>query len=110
MLEVVDLATGSTVNTFELSAEFSGIIDYKICSGRLAVQGYISDRRKYSRSSALYEELKGADIIILDLSTGALLTRMTDLGFNQCTGNFCLERDRITFYSKYQYRSVRYWD
>lgn len=110
VLEVVDLATGSTVNIFELSAEFSGIIDYKICSGRLAVQGYISDRRKYSRSSALYAELKGADIIILDLSTGALLTRMTDLGFNQCTGNFCLERDRITFYSKYQYRSVRYWD
>jgi hypothetical protein len=99
LLEVVELATGKTVNVLDMRKELCKIIGYQICGGRIALQGW--------RDSTFMKN--SVDIVIVDLKTSQVLVRMTDLGFKHCQGAFCLEKDRVTFYSDFQYRSARFW-
>jgi len=94
-----ELATGKTVNVLDMRKELCKIIGYQICGGRIAVQGW--------RDSTFMKN--SVDIVVVDLKTSQVLVRMTDLGFKHCQGAFCLEKDRVTFYSDFQYRSARFW-
>ena len=103
LLELVDLVSGVTANNLELNNEVTKITRVQVCHGRIAVQGWgFAPIANGAPKSIL-------DIIVAEIKSGEILLRLKDLGFLHCQGNFCLEKDRITFYNCFQYHSARFW-